>query len=144
MKRAITSRSGIPKSLGEMLELRRAESVDVDVRIFFPDVAEQIEIPIEAELRMMPALHQDLHAAGRGQFVELLIELLAREHVVVGILLGPIKRAELAIDVADVGVVDVAIDDVGDDFATAAVVAFRFARLRRASARAPSSASGQR
>ena len=28
-----------------------------------------------------------------------------------------IKRAELAIDVADVGVVDVAIDDVGDDLA---------------------------
>ena len=30
---------------GKMLELRRAESVNVDVRIFFPDVMEQIEIP---------------------------------------------------------------------------------------------------
>ena len=49
--------------LREMVELRRAEPVDVDLRKFFPDVAEQIEIPIEAELRMMPALHQDLHAA---------------------------------------------------------------------------------
>ena len=27
---------------------------------------------------MMPALHQDLHAAGRREFVELLIDLLER------------------------------------------------------------------
>ena len=52
--------------LGKMLELRRAETVDVDMGIFFPDVLEEIDIPIEAELRMMTALHQDLHAARRG------------------------------------------------------------------------------
>ena len=40
------------------------------------------------------------------------------------ILLGAIKRAELAIDVANVGVIDVAIDDISDDLAPAAVVAF--------------------
>ena len=73
----ITSRSGIPKRLGEMLKLRRAESVDVDVRIFFADVPEQIEIPIESKLRMMPALHQNLHAADGGQFVQFLVQLLA-------------------------------------------------------------------
>jgi hypothetical protein len=33
-----------------------------------------------------------------------------------------IKRAELAINVADVGVIDVAIDDVGHDFISVAVV----------------------
>ena len=72
----MTSRSGILKTSREMIELRRAEAVDVDVRIFFPDVAEQIEIPIDAELRMMTALHQNLHAADRGQLVELLVDLL--------------------------------------------------------------------
>ena len=40
-----------------------------------------------------------------------------------------IKRAELAIDIADVGVVDIAIDDVGDDFAPAAIVAFLLRKI---------------
>ena len=107
-----------------MLELRRAESVDVDVRIFLSDVMEQVDIPIEPELGMMAALHQDLHPAGRGQFIEFLVDLLASQDVMVVVLLGAIKRAELAIDVADVGVIDVAIDDISHDLAPAAVVVF--------------------
>ena len=35
------------EDFGEMLELRRTESVNVDVRIFLPDVMQQIEIPVE-------------------------------------------------------------------------------------------------
>ena len=38
------------------------------------------------------------------------------------IFFGAIKRAELAINVADVGVIDVAINDVGHDFISVAVV----------------------
>ena len=53
------------------------------------------------------------------------------------IFLRAIKRAELAIDVADVRVIDVAIDDVGDDLVAAAVVTRPFARSRRALASAP-------
>ena len=128
-----------------MLELRRAESVDVDVRIFFADVTQQIDIPIERQLRMMPALHQDLHAAGRRQFIEFLIDLLEREHVMIVILFGAIKRAELAVDVADVGVVDVAIDDVGDDLACRGRRSFSLSPDRGARWPArPSSSSGQR
>ena len=40
-----------------------------------------------------------------------------------------IKRAELAIDIADVGVVDIAIDNVSDDFAPAAVVTFLLRKI---------------
>ncbi len=69
--------------LRKMLELRRAETVDVDLGIFFPDVMEEIDIPIEAELRMMTALHQDLHAARCGQLIQLLVELFARENVMI-------------------------------------------------------------
>src|ERR1041384_1193254 len=36
--------------------------------------------------------------------------------------LRPIKRTELAIDIADVGVIDVAIDNVSDDLISPAVV----------------------
>ena len=115
--------------LGKMLELRRAEAVDVDMGIFFPDVMEQIEIPIEAELRMMAALHQDLHAARCGQLIQLLVELFAREHVMIVVLFGAIKRAELAVNVADVGVIDVAIDDVSDDFAASVPIMLFFRQV---------------
>ena len=51
------------EGLGKMLKLGRTESVNVDVRIFFADVMEKIDIPIEAQFRMMPPLHQDLNTA---------------------------------------------------------------------------------
>ena len=40
--------------------------------------------------------------------------------------LGPIKRAELAVNVADIGVIDIAIDDVGDDVAAPVPIMFFF------------------
>src|SRR6476661_2414157 len=100
-----------------MLELWRTEPVNINVRIFFSDVPKQIEVPIERECRMMPALHQDLNPAGRGKFVEFLVELFAAQDVMVRVFFRAIKRAELAVNVADIGVIDVAIDDVGDDLA---------------------------
>ena len=78
---------------------------------------------------MMAALQQDLHAPRRGQLIQLLVELLAREHVMVVILFRPIKRAEFAIDIANVGVIDVAIDDVSDDLAAPAPVVFFFCQI---------------
>src|ERR1051325_10831604 len=102
-----------------MLELRRTESVNVDVRIFFSDVLQKIDIPLEPQFRMMPALHQDLNTTRCCQFVEFLIELLARKHVMIFVALRPVKRAELAINVADVRVIDVAVGDVSHDLASA-------------------------
>jgi hypothetical protein len=49
--------------------------VNVDVRIFLADVPQQIDVPFQAELGMMSALHQDLNTADGGKFVQLLIEL---------------------------------------------------------------------
>src|SRR6266496_2641835 len=107
-----------------MLKLRRTESVNVDVRIFFTDVLQKIDVPLERQFRMMPALHQDLHSSCRSEFVEFLIKLLEAQHVMIFVAFGPIKRAELAVNVADVCVVDVAIYDVGHDLAAASAVAF--------------------
>ena len=81
---------------------------------------------------MMPALHEDLIPTERDRLFDLLIHLRQRDHIGVGFLLGTIKCAELAIDVADVGVVYVAIDDVGDDFVAAAVVRVRPGELTTA------------
>jgi hypothetical protein len=78
---------------------------------------------------MMTALHQNLHPAHRGKFVEFLIELFPAQNVVIFVLLRPIECAELAVNVADVRVVDVAIDDVGHDLASAITVAGAFCQV---------------
>ena len=62
----------------------------------------------------MPTLKQDLHAADRLALVDLGTDLLEAEHVAVLVLGATIECAELAIGDADVGVVDVPVDDVGD------------------------------
>ena len=99
----------------------RAEPVDVDLRKFAFDVREQIEIPLLRQLRMMPALHQNLRAAQRDGLLDLPVHLLERDDIGIVVLFRAVKRAELAIDVADVRVIDVAVDDVGDDLVAAAV-----------------------
>ena len=81
---------------------------------------------------MMPALHQNLCPAERDGLLDLAVHLIVRDDVGVGVLFRPIKRAELAIDVADVGVIDIAVNDVGDDFVAAAVEILRLGELSAA------------
>ena len=50
---------------------------------FFADVVQEIEVPLERQFRMMPALHQDLDSACSSEFVELLIKLLEAQHVMI-------------------------------------------------------------
>ena len=77
--------------------------------------AEQILVPADRQLRVQATLKQDLHAAQVDRLLELLGQLLARQHVAVGLVRGwPVEVAELAAGHADVRVVDVAVDDVGD------------------------------
>ena len=131
------------EDFAEMDELAGAEAVDVDLRKPGLHVGEQVEVPLEAQPGVMPALQQDLRAAlGKG-LLDLPVHLLERDHVGIRILLRPVKRAELAVDVADVGIVDVAVDDVGDDLVAAPVESLALASWRRRSASAPSSSSGR-
>ena len=50
----------------------------------------------------------------RLALVHLRADLLEAQHVAFGVLGPPVERAELAVGDADVGVIDVAVDDVGD------------------------------
>src|SRR6266853_1815326 len=97
-----------------MDEFARAEAVNVDLRELPFEVTEQIQIPLLGQFWMMAALHQDLRAAKGQRLLDLPIDLIERDDVGVVVLLGAIKRAELAIHVADVGVIDVAVNDIGD------------------------------
>jgi hypothetical protein len=70
-----------------------------------------------------------LHPARGSEFIQLLIELLEAQHVMIFVAFRPIKCAELAVNVADVCVINVAIDDVGHDLATASAVTFRLCQI---------------
>ena len=93
---------------------------------------EQIEIPLLGQLRMMSALHQNLRAAQRDGLLDFLVHLVERDDVGVVVLFRAVKRAELAIDVADVGVIDVAVNDVSDDVVAATVEILRLGELAAA------------
>ena len=45
------------------------------------------------------------------------------------VFLRPVKRAEFAINIADIGVIDVAVHDIGDHFAPASVIGILFGQI---------------
>jgi hypothetical protein len=85
----------------------------VDPMIRF-DVAQQIEIPLEGNVRIVSTLEQDLDPTQCLAFVDLLTDGLEAQDVSLVVLRPPVERAELAIRNTHIGVVDVAVDDVGD------------------------------
>jgi len=113
----------------EMHEFARTETVDVEIGEFVFDVRQQIQIPLLGQLRMVPALHQHLRAAERDGLLDFFIEFGQRDDVGIVVLLHAIKRAELAIDIADVRVIHIAVDDVGDDVVAAAGEILRLRQL---------------
>jgi len=82
---------------------------------------------------MQSALHQNAGAAEGYCLVNLSQNLIHRAHVGVGRAGPAIECAERTDDVADIRVIDVAIDDVGDDV-------IRMTTLTTSSAAAPMAA----
>ena len=105
-----------------MDELAGAEPVDVHRRELRPEVGQHVEVPLQREPGVMTALDEDLIPVHRQEFLNLSVQLLHRDHVGAGILLRAVEIAEFAVNVADVRVVDVAVNDVGDDLVAAPAV----------------------
>ena len=84
-------------------------------RILLLQRSEQVFVSLDAEIRMQPSLHQNTGAAQRDCLVNLLADFVERAHVSVGRARPSIERTEGADHVANVRVVNVSIDDVGDD-----------------------------
>ena len=112
----------------------------LNVGIPLLDRAEQILVPRERQIGIVAALQQQLDAADGDRLVDLSEQLVESEHVAFGRSDGPIERAEVALRDADVRVVDVAVDDVGDD----AFGMLARADRRRPAGRAAASARGDR
>ena len=79
------------------------------------DAAEEVLVPLDLEVGVQAALHQHAGAAQVERLLDLLEDRLLGQNVPFGVAHGPVERAEAAILGAEVGVVDVAVDDVGDD-----------------------------
>src|SRR6185295_5028279 len=77
----------------------------------------------------MPALHQNLRPAEGDGLLNFFVHLLVCDDVSVVISFSAIKGAEFAIYVADIRVVDVAIDDIGDDLIAAPAVSICLRQL---------------
>src|SRR6185369_4497991 len=99
----------------DVVDLGRREAVQLEVRIFFTERTQQVFVPLNAEVRVESALHEDAGAAERDRLVDLLADLFEAADVSVRGARTAIERAESADNVTDIRVVDVAIDDVRDD-----------------------------
>src|SRR5437016_3699961 len=98
-----------------VVNLWRRETMQLKAWILRAQGAQEIFVPLDAKIRMQPTLHQHAGAAERNRLVDLFANLFYRAHVSVGRAWPAIECAEGADDVADVRVVDIAINDVGDD-----------------------------
>ena len=104
------------RDLLQEVDLGRRERVEVDRREGPPDVSEHVLVERERQVRVDAALEQNAGPAEVDRLLDLLADLIVREDVGLGVLgRGPVEGAELAAVDADVGVVDVAVDDVGRD-----------------------------
>ena len=99
----------------DVLDLGGRERVQVD-RVARLDRAEQVLVPVDAQVGVVAALHEDRRPAQRQRLLDLLEDHRPRQHVALaGVARSPVEGAERAVGVADVRVVQVSVDDERDD-----------------------------
>ncbi len=103
------------EEVDELDELGWGERVDLDMWEALADAVEQFQVPVEGQVGVHAALHEDLGAADVAEFLHLLVQLFVFECVGVVLVALTLEGTEDALGGADVGVVDVAVDDEGAD-----------------------------
>src|SRR5205085_11003970 len=93
----------------DVMYLGRREAMELEVRVARVERAQKVFVPLDAEVRVEPALHEHAGAAEREGLVDALADVFERADVRVGLARPPVEGAEGADDVADVRVVDVAV-----------------------------------
>ncbi len=86
--------------------------MDGDIEALLDRAEEALEIG-DVQVGMEAALHHDRGPAQIERLLDLVVDLLAGEHICLGVSRLAVEGAEPAARYADVRVVDVAIDDVG-------------------------------
>src|SRR5215218_9009638 len=86
--------------------------VDLVARL---DGAKEILVVVDAEIGMVPALHEQARAAERDRLLDLLEDDRLRQQVALArVARAAVEGAEVAVGVADVRVVEVPVDDERD------------------------------
>ena len=135
------SRIDSPVRDGAVDDLHRAERVHVHVRHPLLHLAGDVEVRGAGQVGVDAALHADLGRAERPRLLGAVADLVQRQRVGVGVGAPLRERAEPAAGVADVGEVDVPVDDVGDVVADDVARAASSASAATASSSAPSACS---
>src|SRR5262245_51492931 len=78
-------------------------------------LSQQVFVPLDSKIGMQAALHQHAGTAEGDRLIDLMANLVERTDVGVGCSRPAVERAERANYIANVRVIDVAVDDVGDD-----------------------------
>src|ERR1700722_16668174 len=79
------------------------------------DGPQQIFVPLDFQLGVQTALHQDACAAQVDRLLDFVEDHFLGMNVPFGVPHGPVERAEAAVFSAEIGVINVAIDDIADD-----------------------------
>ena len=98
----------------EEVDFARREAVNVN-RMMLLDIAHQIQIPLERDIRIVPALNQDLHATKRLCLLDLIADLFEGEGIPFPVFRTTVEGAESTVRYTDVRVVDIAVDDISDN-----------------------------
>src|ERR1044072_5652998 len=83
--------------------------------IFWMKRTQQVFVPFDAEVGMQSTLHQNSGTAKRNRLIDLLADFFECANVSIRRARPAIGRTARAQHVADVGVVNIAVDDVSDD-----------------------------
>ena len=106
--------NGERRDAGHGLDLGRREEMRQHVGEPAPGLADEVQVVLEGEGRVVPSLDEHgggapLHGPG-----DLRHDLVDGEGVGLGIARLPVEGAELAVGDTDIGVVGIAVDDEGD------------------------------
>ncbi len=102
---------------GDGDDFRRGVAVQMHLRKTLADAAQHFLVPVDLEVGMQASLHEHAGAAEFDGLADFFVDGVEVENVAVcggGAFQRAVEGAEGAIFGAEVGVVDVAVDDVGD------------------------------
>ncbi len=95
-----------------VMNFRRRKTMQLKFWIFFVQCREQIFIPFDIKIGMKSALHQNTRAAECDCFINSFANFFNRMNVSIRFSRTAIKRAKCADDVANIGVIDVAVNNI--------------------------------
>ena len=102
-------------ALGNVHNLRRGEAMAPDLGEAALDGAQQIFIPFDLQVGVQSALHEDPRPAEIERLLDLFEDHFVRVEIPFSVAHRPVERAKAAVFRAEVRVIDVPVDDIGND-----------------------------